>query len=157
MVSEVFLAPQNIAVVWTMVKEHFNVLCWKHCWVKHCPSAIGAEAEQSSPGWGGGWCAEGMCGREVLLLQGLDQVGAVLRVNAPQRTFPTGLRGESAELGFTVNREHISSKCVTKPVFFLFLFFLNYTEKLIMHLNIAFLNTTFFLSFRQCLVLFIIK
>lgn len=32
-----------------------------------------------------------MCGREVLLLKGLDQVGAVLRINTPQRTFSIGL------------------------------------------------------------------
>lgn len=32
-----------------------------------------------------------MRGREVLLLQGLDQVWAVLGVNAPERTFSTGL------------------------------------------------------------------
>lgn len=32
-----------------------------------------------------------MCGGEVLLLQGLDQVRAVLGVDAPERTFSTGL------------------------------------------------------------------
>ena len=32
-----------------------------------------------------------MRGREVLLLQGLDQVWAVLGVDAPQGTFSTGL------------------------------------------------------------------
>lgn len=32
-----------------------------------------------------------MCGGEVLLLQGLDQVWAVLGVNTPERTFSTGL------------------------------------------------------------------
>ena len=32
-----------------------------------------------------------MCGREVLLLKGLDQVGAVLGVNTPERTFSIGL------------------------------------------------------------------
>lgn len=32
-----------------------------------------------------------MRGREVLLLQGLDQVWAVFGVNAPKRTFSTGL------------------------------------------------------------------
>lgn len=39
-----------------------------------------------------------MCGGEVLLLQGLDQVWAVLGVNAPEGTFSTGLvdRTESA-------------------------------------------------------------
>lgn len=48
-------------------------------------------ADKSLPGWGGGWCVEGMCGREVLLLKGLDQVGAVLWVNTPERTFSIGL------------------------------------------------------------------
>lgn len=43
------------------------------------------------PRWRSGWCAEGMCGGEVLLLKGLDQVGAVLRVDTPKRTFPIGL------------------------------------------------------------------
>lgn len=37
-----------------------------------------------------------MCGREVLLLQGLDQVGPVLGVDAPQGAFPAGLRGRAA-------------------------------------------------------------
>lgn len=32
-----------------------------------------------------------MCGGEVLLLKGLDQVGAVLGVNTPERTFSIGL------------------------------------------------------------------
>lgn len=32
-----------------------------------------------------------MCGGEVLLLQGLDQVWAILGVNTPERTFSTGL------------------------------------------------------------------
>lgn len=32
-----------------------------------------------------------MCGGEVLLLQGLDQVRAVLGVDAPERSFSTGL------------------------------------------------------------------
>lgn len=36
-----------------------------------------------------------MRGREVLLLQGLDQVWAVLGVNAPERTFSTGLVGKT--------------------------------------------------------------
>lgn len=44
-----------------------------------------------------------MCGREVLLLQGLDQVGPVLGVDAPQGTFPAGLRGASR-----VDNSHIA-------------------------------------------------
>lgn len=60
--------------------------------------------EETLPGWGGGWCAEGMCGREVLLLQGLDQVGPVLGVDAPQGTFPAGLRGASR-----VDNSHIAN------------------------------------------------
>lgn len=48
-----------------------------------------------------------MCGGEVLLLQGLDQVWAVLGVNAPERTFSTGLvdRRES-QPGPTWRRAH---------------------------------------------------
>lgn len=48
-------------------------------------------ADQSLPGWGGGWRTEGMCGREVLLLKGLNQVGAVLGVHTPEGTFSIGL------------------------------------------------------------------
>lgn len=58
---------------------------------KHIIQNMPRVADDNLPGWGGGWCAEGMCGREVLLLKGLDQVGAVLRVNTPERTFSIGL------------------------------------------------------------------
>lgn len=41
-----------------------------------------------------------MRGGEVLLLQGLDQVWAVLGVNAPERTFSTGL-------GYKTHSQHV--------------------------------------------------
>lgn len=53
-----------------------------------------------------------MRGRDVLLLQGLDQVWAVLGVNAPERTFSTGLADKTG----SQHESHMPNKSKTSQI-----------------------------------------
>lgn len=127
-----------------MVKEHFNVLCWKHCWVKHCPSAKGQRLSRAYLGGEAGGvqkaCAAGKC----CFFRAWIRLGRYSGSTHHREPFPLawGEKVQNWDLQLT---ESTSLQNVSLDF--------NNTDKLMMHLNIAFLNMTFWEHF-SCSVLY---